>query len=438
MLIKADVVVGEDLTEATVDQTIHLDLPATKIADVQAKIVELECEVIEDQAVITGVLHKQIFYVGPENKVYHQPEDVIFTAVANIPGAEPGMQCQVHPTISSIEHRLIGPLPTTEVRQRIIITFFVKVTEAQQLNVVLGTTGPLYKVQRVVGEETTAAVVESVVELPFPAEKIRAVRAVVSEFTATTAEDQVIIEGVIHKQIFFISAFDQIEYHQAEDVPFTVVVPIEGVQPGEDVAVDIRVTRVTWTLNGAELQQRVVLGIFVKVTETAQTMLCTTPKGPLVKVKRVAGEDTKQIIIEDQVCLDVPAKKIQDILAVVTDIEAEVIKGKVIIEGTIHKQIFYVGPNDVVRHQGVDIPFSAVLDVPAAEPGMQAQVHPRIEHVSWILIREKPDCPLPEWYEPPYEDLFRVVEQRIILEIFVKVTEFVQINVCIEDGPPLG
>ncbi|MEW6033157.1 MAG: DUF3794 domain-containing protein [Bacillota bacterium] len=438
MLIKADVVVGEDLTEATVDQVICLDLPATKIADVQARITELECEVGPDQAVIRGTLHKQIFYVGPENRVYHQAEDVVFTAAANVPGAEPGMNCQVHPTISSIDHRLIGTLPTREVRQRIILTFFVKITEPQQLNVVLGTTGPLYKVQRVVGEETTATVVESVVELPFPAEKIRAVRAVVSEFTATAAEDQVIIEGLLHKQIFFISAFDHMEYHESEDVPFTAVVPIAGVQPGEHVQADLRVSRVTWRLDGTELDQRVVLAIFVKVSETAQTMLCTTPHGPLIKVGRVAGENTKQVIIEDQVCLDVPARKVQDILAVITEIESQVIRGKVLIEGTIHKQIFFVGPDDIVRHQAVDVPFSALVEVSHAEPGMTAQVHPRIEHINWVLIRETPDCPLDNNFEPPYVDLFRVVEQRIVLEIFVKVTETVQINVCIEDGPPLG
>lgn len=437
MLIKADVVVGEDVAEATVDETVCLELPATKVADIQARITELSCEVLDDQVVITGNLHKQIFYVGPGNRVYHQPEDILFSAVAVVPGAEPGMDCQVHPTVQNVEFRLVGALPSTQLRQRVILVFFVKVTRSEQLDVVLGTTGPLYKVQRVVGEETAGTVVESTVELPFPAEKIRAIRAVVREHTASTAEDQVIIEGTIHKQIFFISAFDQIEYHQAEDVPFTAVVPIPGVQPDEDVDVDVDVAKVSWTLNDCQVQQRVVLSIFVKVTETAQTMLCTTPTGPLIKVGRVVGENTKQAMIENQVCLDIPAQKVQDIMAIITDLRHEVIRGKVLINGTLHKQIFFVGPNDVVRHQAEDVPFSAVVEVPNAEPGMTAQIHPAIEHVGWVLIHETANCPLPP-YDEECDHLFRVIEQRIVVELFVKVTETVQINVCVEDGPPLG
>jgi len=438
MLIKADVVVGEDVAETQVDETVTLDYPATKVAEIQARITELECEVGEGQVIITGTVHKQIFYVGPESRVFHQAEDVPFSAVAVVPGADVGMDCQVHPTVQNVEGRLVGTLPTRELRQRIILVFFVKVTLAQQLRVVLGTCGPLYKVQRVIAEETTGSVVESIVELPLPAEKICAVHSVVSESSATAADGQVIIEGVIHKQIFYICAFDQMEYHMAEDVPFTSVVPLDGVQSGEDVDIDVNVVKTTWTLNGSELDQRVVLSCFARVSETAQTMLCTDPHGPLIKVGRVVGENTKQILVEDQICLDVPAVKVQDIVAFITDLSTEIIKGKVFIDGTIHKQIFYVGPNDVVRHQGEDVPFSAVVEVYGAEPGMTAQVHPTIEHIGWVLIKETPECPLPPYYDGPYGDACMCVNQRVALSLFVKITETVQINVCLEDGPPQG
>ncbi len=438
MLIKAQIVVGEDLAEATVEQTVILEFPATKVADIQARITELECEAVENGAIVRGMVHKQIFYVGPGNRVFHQAEDVPFSAVANIPGAEPGMHCQVHPNVQDVDFRLMGTLPSTELRQRVSLTFFVKVTRPEQINVVLGTTGPLYKVERVIAENTTGAVVESTVELPCVAEKVRAIRAVVTEFTATAAEDQVIIDGNLHKQVFFICAFDHQEYHQAEDVPFTVTVQVPGAQPGENVDATITIARTSFRLEGDEINQRIVLSVYVKVTETAQTMLCTTPTGPLVKIGRVAGENTKQVLIEDEVCLEVPARKIQDILAFVTDITTEVIRGRVLIDGTIHKQIFYVGPNDVVRHQAVDIPFTAIVEVPNAEPGMTAQVHPTIEHVSWTLIHETPECPLQDYYDGVYEDLFRVVSQRVVLELFVKVTETVQVNVCTEEGPPQG
>ncbi len=436
MLIKADVVVGEDVAETTVTRTVRLNFPSEKVADVQAKLTEVECEVVHGGVIIRGTVHKQIYYVGPDSKVFHQAEDVPFSTFATITGAEPGMHCQVHPTLQDVEFRLVGPLPSRDLEQRVTLVFFVKVTRSEQLNVILGTTGPLYKVQRVIAEHTSGSVVESTVRLPCPAEKVRAIRAVVSEFTATTAEDQVIVDGMLHKQIFFICAFDHQEYHQAEDVPFTAVVPIEGVQPGQNVDVDITVAQVSFRLVEGNVNQRVVLSIFAKVTETAQTMLCTTPSGPLIKVGRVAGENTKEVIVEDEVCLDVPAKKVQDILAFITETRAEVLAGKVLVDGTIHKQIFYVGPNDVVRHQAVDIPFTAVVEVPNAEEDMTAQVHASIGHVNWTLIHETTDCPLPEYYDGPYDELFRVVSQRIVLDLFVKVTEFVQINVCLACPDP--
>lgn len=452
MLVRADVVVGEDVAEATVDETVTLQRPATKIADIQARITELECEVLEDQVVITGTLHKQIYYVGPDDRVFHEPEDVLFSAVAVVPGAEPGMHCQVHPTVQNVEFRLVGELPSRELRQRVILVFFVKVTRAEQLNVVLGTTGPLYKMQRVVAEDTAGAVVESTVELDRTAEKVRTIRAVVNEFTATPDENQVIIEGVVHKQIFYIAESNNAEYHQAEDVPFTAVIPIPGVEPDQDVAASIDVSRVSWTLDEDEVNQRVVLSIFVKVTETVQTMLCTNTTGPLVKVKRVVGENTKQSLVENIVCIlppGPPARKIQDITAVITDLDYQIIPGKVLIEGVLHKQIFYVGANDAVHHKGEDVPFSVVIEVPNAEPGMEAQIHPEVEHVGWVLLRGAPQCPGPDDIDPEREEdwvvamqqgggLFFAIQQRVVINLFVKVTETVQINVCVEDGPPQG
>lgn len=439
MLIKADVVVGEDVAETTVEQTVYLEFPATFVTDVVAKITGLECEVIENGVVIRGAIHKQIFYVGPDSKVYHQAEDVSFDVLANVPGAEAGMHCQVTPTVQDVEWRLIAPLPSVELRQRVMLIFFVKVTRQEQLDVVLGTTGPLYKVERVVAEGTESAVVDESIFLPFAAEKVRSVRATIQDYTATACEDQVVVDGTMCIDVFFIAAFDHQEYYHRETFPFTVAVSMPGVQPGETVHVVIGVTKTTYNLDGSEVDIKVVLSLAIKVTDTTQTMLCTDPQGPLIKVGRVAGENTKEILVEDRVCLDVPTKKVEDVVAAISSVSYEVIRGKVVVDGTIHKQIFHVGPNDVVRHQAVDIPFTAVVEIPSAEPGMAAQVHPTIEHVSWSLIHETPDCPLPDYYDGIYADLFRVVDQRIVLQLFVKVTEWVQINVClVPPRPPQG
>jgi hypothetical protein len=58
---------------------------------------------------------------------------------------------------------------------------------------------------------------------------------------------------------------------------------------------------------------------------------------------------------------------------------------KVVISGTLHKQIFFVADDDIVRHQGEDIPFSTFVDLPGINPGDQVTITPVVEHVGYEL-----------------------------------------------------
>lgn len=155
----------------------------------------------------------------------------------------------------------------------------------------------------------------------------------------------------------------------------------------------------------------------------------------LLKVENVVGEDTIQTTVVNDIEFPVKAKKIWDTEAEVEDVTVNPIEDKVIIEGIIHKQIFWVADEnrtvDGVTYQkgevfekSVDEKFSAFVDIPGTTGDMNVQVHPRIEFIDYDDLRDDP-------YAIP--DTWR---QTVILELFVKVTETVQIEVVTDVTSP--
>ena len=98
---------------------------------------------------------------------------------------------------------------------------------------------------------------------------------------AEVIEDKVIIQGVVHKQIFFINE-DNLEIHQSEDVPFSTFVDIPGAVPGMDVRIKPVIETVLFELlDSTTLRQKVVVELFIKVTESQQLQVqVAAPYGP--------------------------------------------------------------------------------------------------------------------------------------------------------------
>jgi len=222
-LIRAEVVIGENTKQLLIERNVTLTLRAIKIRNIHAEIRELTADVIADKVVIQGVLHKQIFFVGEDNIVHHQAEDVSFSTFVDVPGAEPGMNVQLHPIIETVIYNLLSP---TLLHQKVVIEFFVKITETRQLNILTGN-GPLVRVDQVVGENTKQELFENFVTLANPAIKIDDIAVKIQDIETHVIEDKVIIQGVIHKQIFYVGT-NNVEYHQGEDIEFSTFVDVPG------------------------------------------------------------------------------------------------------------------------------------------------------------------------------------------------------------------
>lgn len=407
-LIRAEVVIGENTRQLLLEKNVTLTIPAIKIRNITAQVRDITTDVIADKVVIQGVLHKQIFFVGEDNIVHHQAEDISFSTFLDIAGAEPGMNVQVEPEIETVIFNLLAP---TVVHQKVVVEFFVKVTEPRQINIQTGS-GPLVRVDQVVGENTRQELFERFVTLTNPAIKIDDITVTIRDLTTHVIQDKVIIQGVIHKQIFFINTAN-IELHQAENIEFSTFVDIPGATPGMDVEVIPKVEFIHFELKSpTSLVQKVVVEFFAKVTESVQINVVLGP-GALLKLETVTGESTAQILVENVFTLPINTIKIREIIASIRDLTTEVIENKVIIQGVLHKQIFFIGEDNLEHHQAEDVPFSTFVDIQGTSPGMNVHVNTMIETILFELENSL------------------ALRQKVVIEFFVKVTQTEQLQVQI-------
>lgn len=407
-LIRAEVVIGENTRQLLVEQNVTLTIPAIKVRNINASVINITTDVIADKVVIQGVLHKQIFFVGEDNIVHHQAEDIAFSTFIDVPGAEPGMNVQIDSVIETVIFNL---LTSQVVHQKVVIEFFVKITETRQLNVVSGN-GPLVRVDQVVGENTKQQLFENFITLTIPAIKIDDITVVIRDLTTHVIQDKIIIQGTLHKQIFFVS-MDNIEFHQAEDIEFSTFVDIPGAASGMQVEVTPTVEFIHFELREpTTVLQKVVVEFFAKVTESVQINLLLGP-GALLKLETVVGENTNQILVENLFTLPITTVKIREIIAQIHNLTTEVINDKVIIQGILHKQIFFIGTDNLEHHQAENIPFSTFVDIIGTTTGMNVHVNPRIETILFELVDST------------------TLRQKVVIEFFVKVTETQQLSVQI-------
>lgn len=100
-------------------------------------------------------------------------------------------------------------------------------------------------------------------------------------------------------------------------------------------------------------------------------------------LEEVIGFGSSQTLIEREIIFIRPARKVREpVDAQVRNLTHEVIPGKVIVRGVLHKQLYLVeAATGVVFAQDVDESFVHFVDVPGASPSMRVKVSARVEFV---------------------------------------------------------
>jgi hypothetical protein len=392
-----------------------LPLRAIKVRNVTGEIRNIVTEIIPNKVIVQGIVHEQLFFVGTDNLVHHLADDIHFSTFLDIPGVQPGMNAQVSARIEDIITELAPD--GLSIIKKIIIEVFVKVTETVQVNLATGD-GPTLLLKEVIGENTAQTLIEAEVDLEIPAIKVDEIKGDIRDLEIEVIKDKVIIQGILHKQLFFVDT-NNLERHQMEELPFSLFVDLPGAVPGMDVQVQSRIEAIFFNLvDENTLRQKAVLEFFVKVTENVRLQVALGT-GPLFKVEEFVGENTVQDLSETIVTLPVAAVKVREIVAQLRNLVTHVIHDKVIVQGIIHKQIFFISTDNIERHLAEDIPFSLFLDIPGATPGDNVHIKPIIEAIFFDLIS-------------PTE-----LRQKVIFAINAVVTRTLQINLVLGEGRPL-
>lgn len=429
-LLKVERVIGEATVRRTIEAEVVLPFKVLKIFDVIANVVDIETEVNTGMVEISGTIDKELFVVDRGDLVRSIEEEVPFRVVVDVQGAARGMNVQVDIKVLSIDTSFVD---FQTVRQAIVLEIFVKVTVTEQIEVVVDVSDTdimvskeLLKVESVVGEDTVRQAISPTVTLPITAKKVFRIQPSVRDVTAEVRTDTVILRGIIHKQIFFVDEGELVR-HAAEDIPFTKTIDIQGARPGMDVQFRVKVFLEDFEIVDPPsrlLRQTIIIEAFVKVTETLQIEVVVDVEGrnivvtkKLLKVETVVVDVLQQETLRSVVKLPVQAIKIFEILGDVVNLEAEARFDQVLVKGVLHKQIFFVDPSNLVRHTREDIPFRFVKDAPGARPGMNVQIRARI--VGDIRHRIIDQQGLK-------------IEQTAVIEIFVKVTRTVQLEVVVD------
>lgn len=448
--LRVENVVGDAVRQVNVVRTITLptldNIPilAKKIESVDSTVRGVEFKIIDDKIIVEAMLHKQIYYVEcitGDVQEFTVPDERV-TEFIHIEGARPGMTARVTVDIEYCDVeavRLPGQECHRQFQQTCILRIRARVVEIVEIDVVTNVIGegltPTFEtivIDNVIGTGCRQHTIsDSVVVLPADVvvKKIKSVDAVIRDVEQKILPGKVVVKGIIHKQIYYVTEPVGEVREVSADVPFSIFVEVPGAREGLTVTSDVRIEYIDSKLvNGTQVKETVVLEVCATVVERMTINIVTAVAGAEVDVRTLriqstVGEACRQVNIMADIRLPEtdPARKVARVDATLRDLTGEVIPNKVIVRGILHKQIYYVSAvNNQLREITVEEPFTEFVHVEGAQPGDTVDVRGRIEYVN---VEAAMQIPTIHW------------RQTAVLEVCAKVTETRDITVVIAVRP---
>jgi spore coat assembly protein SafA len=464
-LVRVDQVVGEDKAQSVVEGIITLpngkpDIQQVISVDATLDTESLETDIIENKVIVEGKIDVNAMYVGavPEGTqpVHFVEGTVDFSFFVKIPGAKKNMDVRVKAKIEHIQFSF-DPNRPREIKVRIIVEFFVKVTKRVEIEIVVDATGPAdlqvlkksLRIEDVVGEASAQNIVKSDVSVPDNKPDILEIIKVEGKARETETkiiDDKIIIEGVLEVSVLYAASvpageFQQPVHFMEVEVPFTQFVEIPGAKEGMAKLVKVEVEHIRGRRKDARtVTVEAILKIKAKVFETKILNVVVDVFSPseklevektLLKVDQVIGEAENEIVVKEVLTVPdekPPIEQIYRTKAKATVTESRIIDDKVIVEGTLTLETLYVA--DVTGIPGVplqplhfmehEVPFTTFVEIPGAKENMTLDFDVNVEHVS---SKVDPNDP-------------RRFEVRAVLGLRAKVTQMVQIEVVVNVVEP--
>lgn len=462
-LVRVDQVVGEAKSQAIVEGTIMLpegkpDIERVISVDANLDTESLVTKILDakiGKVIVEGDVDVGAMYVGdapegqPQQPVHFVEGKIDFSFFVKIPGVKKNMDVRVRAKIEHIQYSF-DPNRPREIKVRIIVMFFVKVTRRVEIKIIIDAYGPkdlqvlkkTLRIEDVIGEARAQSIVKGDVSVPEgkpDIEQVLQIEAETREISTKVIKNKVIVEGILKVGVLYSAIAPEgqplqpVHFMEAE-IPFTQFVEIPGAMEGMAKFVRVEVEHIKGRRkDGRTITIEAILKLRAKVFETRILQVVIDVFSPSVeleiektrlKLDQVIGEDENEIVIKD--ILNVPDEKpdIEQIYrtnckARVT--ETRIIDNKVIVEGVLTLETLYVAevpegaPKQPLHFMEHEVDFTTFVEIPGAKEDMMLDFDVIVEHCSSSKIPNEP----------------RRFEVRAVIGVFAKVTQMIQIDIVV-------
>lgn len=250
-----------------------------KILDVMFSAQITDTRILQNKVIIDGTVTVQILYVAlaPDQPVHQLHRTFTFSDFVEVPGVRPDMDVRAEVRVESADVDQVRP---DRLRVDAVLMLTVNVFETRQVNVITDVMDAQavmvrLKIDRVVGEDVSQAVLRDTFETPEPkpdVEKILSTQVEKVEIQETKIlKNKVIVRGDVVVQVIYVAAQpNQAVHAMHRRIPFRTFVEIPGAEEGMEVDVRAAVEFITADKEGCNITLELVLKVTARVTETMQ------------------------------------------------------------------------------------------------------------------------------------------------------------------------
>lgn len=221
--------------------------------------------------------------------------------------------------------------------------------------------------------------------------KIKKVKGEISNLRYKILDDKIIIKGNLNQQISYVGK-DNIVHHLSKKIPFNTFLNVPGAKPNMMAIIDTALEWIDCEILSS-INSKIITKAIIKITaKVADTTYIQISPGTdeTIAAEIFVTDISKQTMTKEKINLDNPCNKISEIVPKVIVEKIDLIEDKVIVQGMLHLQIFYVGEDNISYYQKADIPLSCCIDAPGVMPYMKAYVETLIlENTADLLSTQK-------------------------------------------------
>ena len=161
------------------------------------------------------------------------------------------------------------------------------------------------------------------------------------------------------------------------------------------------------------------------ICNTSSSLTQLNVKTERIKVLKVVGERIGQLVVQKKT--PTCAVKIDRITAKLGDFTDHLFNNKIVKQGTIIKEVFFVDRKGVLRFLAEEIPFTIAVDIPGFRPGSLTEVQNHLLDIDVDFqltpaTRLRPGC----------------LRQIIVAHILFVAAEWTQLDVVTKISPKLN